>query len=224
MSTVGNFGPLDSSFKRLGALPQTMNYRGQWSASVTYFKNDVAFDATANNSYVLINTSKTGGSRPGLDISNWSVLSPGGGGSASAKTNSYVMGAIVVVPDSGATNIITINFTTTVVNANIAFYPNFHLINTTNSITANVILSASSLSSGLTILPSDNSFGSFISIPKNGGQTDVSMNTPFFISCTAIGSYSLNFSVSADVATSGNLYIPDVGAAEGYVIAVGPIV
>jgi hypothetical protein len=78
-STVGDFGPLNTSFKRLGALPQTMNYRGQWSASVTYFKNDVAFDATANTPYILTTTSKTGGSRPGLDISNWRVLVPGGG-------------------------------------------------------------------------------------------------------------------------------------------------
>jgi len=80
-ASEGNFAPLSTPFKRLGALPETMNYTGQWSSSVTYFKNDVAFDATANTPYILKTTSKTGGSRPGLDISNWRVLVPGSGGS-----------------------------------------------------------------------------------------------------------------------------------------------
>lgn len=79
-ASQGSFGPLSTPFKRLGALPETMNYAGNWLSSVTYFKNDVAFDVTANNSYILKTTSKTGGDRPGLS-GNWAVLAPGSGGS-----------------------------------------------------------------------------------------------------------------------------------------------
>jgi len=57
-----------------------MNWAGNWSGSVTYFKNDVAFDTVAQSSYVLLATSKTGGSRPGSDPTNWQRLSPSAGG------------------------------------------------------------------------------------------------------------------------------------------------
>jgi hypothetical protein len=63
-----------------------MNWAGNWSVSVTYFKNDVAFDTTANNSYVMITASLTGGSRPGLNNTNWKVLAPGGGTGVTSVT------------------------------------------------------------------------------------------------------------------------------------------
>jgi hypothetical protein len=57
-----------------------MNWAGNWSVSVTYFKNDVAYDTVAQGSYVLLTTSKTGGSRPGSDPTNWQRLNPASSG------------------------------------------------------------------------------------------------------------------------------------------------
>jgi hypothetical protein len=276
-ASQGTFGPLNTPFKRLGALPETMNWAGLWSGSVTYFKNDVAFDTVADGSYVLLVTSKTGGSRPGADPTNWqrlnpasaggditAVLTPGGSGlsggatsgavtlqntgvleltqgsgisitgtkanytiantgaATTTNTNNYLMSTLVTVPDSGSEQIISITFTTTVANANVALYPNFHLLNQTNTVTANVNVLLT-ISAGGAIRPISNAYASIVSIPRAAGATDISLNTPFFVSCTTAGSYTVIFFVTADAATSGGMYIPANGASQGYVIAVGPI-
>jgi hypothetical protein len=252
-----------------------MNWAGNWSVSVTYFKNDVAFDTVAQSSYVLLLTSKTGGSRPGADPTNWQrlspsagsgditgVLTPGGSGlsggatsgdvtlqntgvleltqgsgisitgtkanytianTGATTTRNYLMTALVTVPDSGSATIISITFTTTAVNADIALYPNFHIINSTGTISPTVTVGLAITSGTATLRPGIAAYSSIVSVPISSGDTDISLNSPFFVSCTTAGSYTVEFYVSADTATSSNMFIPNTGASQGYVIAVGPI-
>ena len=67
---------LQTPFERLAALPTTMNWRGTWLNTETYFQNDVVVSPLSTAAYILPNeTTHRGGVDPALSPL-WAELSP----------------------------------------------------------------------------------------------------------------------------------------------------
>jgi len=67
---------LQNPYERLQVLPTTMNWRGTWLVTQTYFKNDVVISPVNGASYILTNQiALTGGADPSASAS-YSELSP----------------------------------------------------------------------------------------------------------------------------------------------------
>jgi hypothetical protein len=75
-----SLAPLENPLTRLTLFPNTMNYRGGWSATEQYYSNDVVGSGINNNTYIL--TGKTtilGGGDPSTNT-DWEVISSIDGG------------------------------------------------------------------------------------------------------------------------------------------------
>jgi hypothetical protein len=107
---------LDTPFERLAILPTTMNWRGGWSVSQQYFKNDVVVSPLNFATYILTPTSIIGGVDPSLSVGEWIELSSpntavnsvraGVGISVAGTTNPVITnaGVLTVTPGIGIVN------------------------------------------------------------------------------------------------------------------------
>jgi hypothetical protein len=93
---------LDTPFERLAILPTTMSWRGGWSVSQQYFKNDVVVSAINFATYILTTTSVAGGLDPSLSTGEWVELS-----SPNTAVNSVRAGVGISV--AGSTNPVITN-------------------------------------------------------------------------------------------------------------------
>jgi hypothetical protein len=87
-------GALDLStpFSRLNALPTAVNWRGEWSPFIVYYKNDIVLSPVSKGTYINITptTTITGGPDPSLNPVAWFAFGLGGGGVQEITGSEYI--------------------------------------------------------------------------------------------------------------------------------------
>jgi hypothetical protein len=87
---------LENQLSRLNILPNALNWRGGWSVSDQYYRNDVVISPNDGYGYILTVTSLQGGVDPAGNLADWIGIAPATGGGI----NSIVAGAGISIDNT----------------------------------------------------------------------------------------------------------------------------